>query len=77
MYTWGAILWVVVQGQPKLYEEYVTNTISLRHDLIQINKYIVELKHDYGNKYVVYYVLVYFEGRCLKVSQKVTDGILK
>ena len=38
VYTWGAILWAVVQDKPTVYEqEVVANAIVMRHGLMEKN----------------------------------------
>ena len=43
IYTWGLVLWVVVQNKPMIYEhEDVANAIVIRNGLMQKNLYTFE-----------------------------------
>ena len=47
MYTWGAVLWVVVQDKPMVYEqEDVADVIAMRHGLMQKTLIYLNLQRE-------------------------------
>ena len=79
MYTWGAVLWVVVQDKPMVYEqEEVADSIVMRHGLmgkklILLNPQIETNKPQIWQLVSSITIWYIWKARCLKVLQNVTE----
>ena len=79
VYTWGAVLWVVVQDKPMIYgQEELAYDIVMRHGLMEkkvipLNPQIETNKPQIRQSVSRITICYIWKGPCLKVFQNVTE----